>query len=149
MRALAVAIVLSAAALLAGCDPVTLRGSVAGSCDVFERPPYAVRGATAYDQRVADGFVESGVAACGWKRPAPRPAALDLPAARKAAPPAKKKRLLQRVKEKILPAAQAAPAPAPPPEPPPPAPEETKFQDRFPASPRDPTALEQLLGGKQ
>jgi hypothetical protein len=71
--------------LLGGCEWQTFKSSVAGSCAVFERPPYAVRGKAAYDQDVVDNFVESGVAGCNWTRPAPRPPQLDAPAGRKVA----------------------------------------------------------------
>lgn len=149
MKMVSVLAAAAAALLLAGCNMQTLQGSVAGSCAVFERPPYAVRGATPYDQRVADGFVESGVAGCGWQRPAARPPELERPAAKLPAkkPPAKK-RLVDRVSERILPAPK--PADPPPaitaPAEPEPAP---KFEERFPAPPRSPTALEQLLGGRK
>jgi hypothetical protein len=100
--------------VLGGCAE-HLPNSVKGSCEVFERPPYAVRGKTQYDQAVADKFVESGVAACEWPRPAARPAQLDAaPKAVKATPaPVKKKRrgFIKRVKEKIWPS-QEQPADA-------------------------------------
>lgn len=78
-------------------------GSVAnGECRVFERPPYAVRGKTQYDQDVADDFVESGVAGCKWARPAPRPPEMDAPKpVRAVAKPVKKRTLIQRVKAKL------------------------------------------------
>ena len=67
------------APLLSGCLK-TLTGSVAGGeSQVFERPPYAVRGRTTYDQNWIDSQVEGGVAAFGWERPAPRPPQLDAP----------------------------------------------------------------------
>lgn len=96
-------ILLLLAPLLAGCMQ-TLGGSVAGSCAVFERPPYAVKGKTSYDQNVADNFVESGVAGCSWNRPAARPASLDAPVYRKAAVPAqaKKRGLLKRIKDRVV-----------------------------------------------
>jgi hypothetical protein len=122
---------------LAGCDWQTFKSSVAGSCAVFERPPYAVLGKTSYDQGVADNFVESGVAGCNWQRPAARPASLDA-AVRQKAPALKKKRgLIKRIKERVWPraaapvvvvpeppvvapiAAEPAPPAAPPPPPPP------------------------------
>ena len=90
---------LALAPVLGGCMQ-TLKGSVAGSCAVFERPPYAVKGKTLYDQNVADNFVESGVAGCNWKRPAARPASLDAVQSRSVVAPAKKKRgLLMRIKD--------------------------------------------------
>lgn len=95
-------ILLALAPALAGCDPQTLKGSVAGSCAVFERPPYAVKGKTQYDQGVADNFVESGVAGCNWRRPAARPASIEVPSSRGAvaAPAAKKRGLLKRIKDR-------------------------------------------------
>lgn len=87
------------APLLGACE--TTKGSVAGSCGVFERPPYAVKGKTPYDQGVADNFVESGVAGCSWKRPASRPASIDASASRKAtAPTVSKRGLLKRIKDR-------------------------------------------------
>lgn len=98
------------AAMLGGCA-TTGGGSVTGGeCKVFERPPYAVRGVTQYDQDVADNFVESGVGGCKWKRPAARPATLDAaPAPKTAAKPAKKRTLIQRVKAKVWPTNVVAP----------------------------------------
>jgi hypothetical protein len=65
------------ATLLAGCE-TTSTGSIAGGeSKVFERPPYVVLGKRPYDQHWIDSQIEGGVAAFGWKRPAPRPAAID------------------------------------------------------------------------
>src|SRR5579859_5652187 len=86
---------------VSGCASV-VPNSIKGSCQVFERPPYALRGKSEYDQAVPDKYVESGVAACGWQRPAVRPAQLD--AAPIAAAPSQ-----HAVKEKIWP---DAPPPA-------------------------------------
>ena len=121
-----------AAPLLSGCMQ-HFQSSIAGTCKVFERPPYAVRGATPYDQNVADNFVEGGVAACNWKRPAPRPASLDAPVkgGAVAVVPVKRKGFIKRIRDRVLPAraeppaAVSAPAPvvaAPEPAAPPPAP---------------------------
>lgn len=86
-----------------------------------------VLGKTQYDQDWVDNQVEGGVAACGFPRPGPRPAALDAPPATRqmvtTPPPAKKKGFVRRVKERVWkpkakPAAEApvtAPAPLPPP----------------------------------
>lgn len=120
------------ASMLGGCV-TTGGGSVTGGeCKVFERPPYAVKGQTQYDQDVADNFVESGVGGCKWARPAARPATLDASPAPKVAPkPVKKRSLVQRIKAKVWPQRAVVPvvpvvieAPAPLPEPaaPPPAP---------------------------
>lgn len=57
----------------------TLTGADAkggGVCSAFPRPPYAIAGKTAYDQKWADETTEAGVAGCRWDRPAPRPADL-------------------------------------------------------------------------
>jgi hypothetical protein len=126
--------------MLAGCSGTNRPGSaLGGECHVFERPQYVVLGKTRYDQRVVDTFVESGVGACGWQRPAARPASLNAAPGAKPAPAAtpKKRGLLKRLKDRLtgtpapapvavpkFPAplpAPAAPEPAPPP-PPAPAP---------------------------
>lgn len=104
---------------LGGCATDGLKSSVAGSCAVFERPPYAVRGATQYDQDVADKFVESGVAGCNWDRPAARPPELDrMPAPKPVAAPAPhRKGIVARIKHKVAKAAAKVtgrPAAAPP-----------------------------------
>jgi hypothetical protein len=109
-------ILLALAPLLAGCMQ-TLNGSVAGSCPVFERPPYAVKGKTQYDQNVADNFVESGVAGCNWARPAARPASLDALTAHQATKA--KRGLLRRIKDRaehpftshVAPVLQSPPVP--------------------------------------
>lgn len=93
------------AAALGGCTQ-TLSGSVAGGeSKVFERPPFVVKGKAPYDQRWIDSQIEGGVAAYGWKRPAPRPASLDAQPARKAAPPApvKKRGVIKRIKDAFVP----------------------------------------------
>jgi hypothetical protein len=102
-------------AMLGGCV-TTGGGSVTGGeCRVFERPPYAVRGVTQYDQDVADNFVESGVGGCKWTRPAARPAALDAtPVAKHVAKPVKRRSLVARVKAKVWPGAAVAPVEAVP-----------------------------------
>jgi hypothetical protein len=108
LRAIAV---LAALPVLGGCMQ-TFKSSVAGSCGVFERPPYAVLGKTRYDQDVADKFVESGVAGCSWKRPAARPASLDALVRRKAtAAPVKRKSFVKRIRDRILPPKVETPAP--------------------------------------
>lgn len=132
--------------LLTGCKTLGDGGSVAGSCAVFERPPYAVKGKTSYDQNVADNFVESGVAGCNWKRPVARPASIDAPIKRGAspAPPPMKRGFIKRIKDRVVhpfakPVAQIVESPAPAPLPAPVA----------PPPPRDP--VDELLhpnGGK-
>ncbi|MCS3725960.1 hypothetical protein [Bradyrhizobium betae] len=69
------------ALLLAGCasrGPASIAG---GECRIFEAPKYEVRGRRDYDQDWIDSQVEGGVGGCRWKRPAPRPAAIDAGAA--------------------------------------------------------------------
>lgn len=119
--------------LLAGCITTDGPGSVAGSCKSFEAPQYAIRGATQHDQDWIDPQIESGVGACHWARPAPRPAEWDapMPVKAKAAPaPVKKKKKvgwIWRLKwnrpvpvaaPTELPAVEVT-APEPPPAPPP------------------------------
>lgn len=112
--------------VLSGCV-TTGGGSVAGGeCKVFERPPYAVRGVTQYDQDVADNFVESGVGGCKWERPAARPAELDAaPAPRKIKKkkpvwlrllhwPAKAAPVIVVPEAPAAPVVEVAPAPLPP-----------------------------------
>jgi hypothetical protein len=114
-RLLRLLAVLSLTATLAGCAGTNLPGSVkGGECRVFERPQYAVLGKRQYDQRWIDGNVEAGVGACGWKRPAKRPAALDPPARPKAGstaplPPPKRRGIVRRTVDRVL----RTPAPVP------------------------------------
>lgn len=135
MRLVGCAASLMLALTLAGCgslkfsqtdcasDPecqAKLKQAADASCEAFQRPPYAIKGATPYDQRWADGNTEAGIGACGWPRPEARPPSLDAPrpaAQQKAAPkqtPPAKVSLRQRVKRFVAPAAVAAPAPEPP-----------------------------------
>ncbi len=107
-----VLILFLASPLLAGCMQ-TMSGSVAGSCAVFERPPYVVMGKTDYDQAVADNFVESGVAGCNWARPAVRPASLDAPTRKvKTHTVIKKQGLFKRIKQRVVHPFTAPVAPA-------------------------------------
>lgn len=109
-------VLLPAAMVLAGCDPQTLKGSIAGGeCRVFERPAYAVRGLRPYDQNWIDSQVEGGVGACGWSRPLPRPAAIDAAKPVAVAAPPRRRGVVARIKAAVhrQPAA-AAPAPAAP-----------------------------------
>lgn len=153
MRRVYSALGLAATLAVGGCatnnSPASVKG---GECKIMEPPPHVILGKTQNDQDWIDGEVEGGVAACGFARPRPRPAALDAPpATRQVAeptPPPKKKRLIQRIKERVwkpktkpiveLPAIitqgpQPAPAAVPPPSPPP----------QPPAPPRDP--VDELL----
>lgn len=43
--------------------------SIKGACDAFQAPAAPVRGKARADQRWIDGQIESGVSACGWRRP--------------------------------------------------------------------------------
>jgi hypothetical protein len=54
--------------------------SLEGACAVFERPPYVIKGKQRVDQDWIDDTIESGVGACGWERPKPRPTAIVLKA---------------------------------------------------------------------
>jgi hypothetical protein len=93
------AILAALAIPLCGCE--TIKGSIAGGeCHVFERPEYAVKGKTQYDQNVADNFVESGVGGCNWRRPAARPASLEATSTRKPVAAAKKRNLFGRIKDR-------------------------------------------------
>lgn len=64
---------------LGGCAHPGPASISTGECKVFDAPPYVIRGATQYDQDWIDPTIESGVGACGWKRPEPRPAEWDAP----------------------------------------------------------------------
>jgi hypothetical protein len=90
-------------ALLGGCAQRIGTTSIeGGEARVFERPEYAIRGATQYDQNWIDSQIEGGVAAFGWERPKPRPPELDakpLPAAARAAP--KKKSIFRRARDRV------------------------------------------------
>jgi hypothetical protein len=43
--------------------------SIKGACDSFVAPQDVVLGKRRQDQRWIDGQIESGVSACGWRRP--------------------------------------------------------------------------------
>lgn len=60
--------VFAIAVLLAGCG-TTRVASVGGECEAFLPPTQIVTGADRYSQGWVDETVETGVAACGWKRP--------------------------------------------------------------------------------
>lgn len=100
---------------------------------MFERPAYVVLGKRPYDQDWIDSQIEGGVGACRWKRPAPRPPELDAAPGRQVAAtvPAKRKGIIKRIRDRVLPTraepppAAVVPAPvvaAPEPAAPPPAP---------------------------
>lgn len=109
--------------LLGGCAHAPHPASVSsGECKVFQAPSYVVKGKKQYDQDWIDSTVEGGVGACGWQRPAARPAALDGAAVKqKPAAKAKKPTWLQMLHGLKRPVAAPAPAPvaseAPPTEP--------------------------------
>lgn len=109
---------------LAGCVTTGGGSERGGECKVFERPPYAVRGVTQYDQDIADNFVESGVGGCKWKRPAARPPEMDAaPAPHRVVTIKKKKpawlQMLRWPAKAIAPVVIVPEAPAPPVTPPP------------------------------
>ncbi|UFW75218.1 hypothetical protein [Bradyrhizobium sp. WU425] len=98
-------------ALLGGCASRGPGSIAGGECKIFEAPPYEVRGARAYDQDWIDSQVEGGVGGCRWKRPAARPASIDAAPVRKATPaPVKRKSLVRRIRDRVLPAKVEAPA---------------------------------------
>lgn len=43
-----------------------------GLCSVFPRPEYVIKGGTQHDQDWIDEIIETGIAACAWKRPLAR-----------------------------------------------------------------------------
>lgn len=62
--------------LLAGCgDKPAAVASIEGECKVFTGPETEVYSVTEAGQKWSDETVEKGVKVCGWKRPAPIPAA--------------------------------------------------------------------------
>lgn len=132
-------VIASLALLLAACasrGPASIAG---GECRIFEAPQYEVRGQRAYDQDWIDSQVEGGVGGCHWKRPAPRPASIDAGAAAApgAAKPARRRGIVARIRDRVLPAKPEFPAAAPPIEPTPAPPR---------PAPRPPrSALERLL----
>ena len=111
LRRLPLLVALFSTAMLAGCAGTNRPASVlGGECHVFERPQYVVLGKTRYDQRFVDTVVESGVGACGWERPAPRPASLNAAPGAKPAPVVapKKRGMFRRIKDRLT----GTPAPA-------------------------------------
>lgn len=64
--------------LLTGCASSTRFATLTnGACSAFPAPAVQIKGRTQADQRWADETTEAGIAGCGWKRPARRPAAMD------------------------------------------------------------------------
>jgi len=59
--------------LLLGACASPMPASTDGTCDVFTAPSFVIKGQTKHDQYWIDDQIESGVAACGWKRPRGRP----------------------------------------------------------------------------
>ncbi|ODM71665.1 hypothetical protein [Bradyrhizobium elkanii] len=98
--------------LFGGCDLHTMPHSVEnGECKAFDdtRPPYVVLGKTQYDQDVMDSVVETGVAACKWPRPEPRPASIDAQPAPRLQPAAQKQQgMMARAKAGIKAKAHSA-----------------------------------------
>lgn len=143
----AVLVMMPIAFLLGACDPQTLKGSVAGTeCRVFERPPYAVRGQRPYDQNWIDSQIEGGVGACGWPRPAARPAAIDAatPVLPSAPAPARPRGVVARIKA-VVHRPPVAPAAVPVVETAPPPMVATDAEPIKPPAPPPRTRLELLL----
>jgi hypothetical protein len=65
--------VIASALLLAGCFSAK-KVSTKGACEAFPRAQYAYQGKAKEDQRFINKSIEAGVGACGFARPAPRPA---------------------------------------------------------------------------
>lgn len=110
---------------LGGCATVPQPTVRSGECKVIERPQYVVRGLRRYDQDWIDSTIEGGVGACGWQRPAPRPASLDEKLIKKAVPHHKIKpwlRFLRAFHPKKPEPVAVTPIADPVPEPPAPAP---------------------------
>lgn len=129
------------AALLAGCQTDGVGSIAGGEAKVFERPPYVVKGKRPYDQSWIDSQIEGGVAAFGWKRPAPRPASLDVvPSSVRPAKAAKHPGLVKRIKARVWPTDAPAVISTPV------APEWPTTPPAVPVAPRDP--VDELLEGK-
>lgn len=62
----------SLAVLLAGCGDKPVATVRNGECKAFQRAAVEACGVTLEDQDVLDDYVETGVSACKWLRPAPR-----------------------------------------------------------------------------
>lgn len=95
---------------------------VGGECKAIPVAQYQIIGKTPFDQDYIDQVIESGVAACGWPRPAERPKNWDevrtYARTVAAAPPVvQRPGIYQRVKAKFRrkpkPVAEVTPAPTP------------------------------------
>jgi major membrane immunogen (membrane-anchored lipoprotein) len=66
-----IAFVIAATLLLTACQSSSDKraATIKGACDSFVAPVNVVQGKTRTDQRWVDGQIESGVSACGWRRP--------------------------------------------------------------------------------
>lgn len=65
-----IASIIVLAVFLGGCPGrETVPASIAGECQIFTDPGYAVKGKTKRDQFWIDSQLESGYASCDWKRP--------------------------------------------------------------------------------
>lgn len=93
------AIAISLLALpLAACNEAP--ATVAALCKVVSSPEFAVRGATAYDQRWVDRTTEALVAGCKQARPKARPPSMDAqPKVVEKKPPPKKPTMWQRLRK--------------------------------------------------
>lgn len=135
---------ISAAAFLSGCAGTGPASIAGGDCRIWERPQYVVLGRRAYDQQWIDGNIEAGVAGCGWKRPAARPAEWSKGKAKK---PPVKRGAIERFRERVFtppPALAIPPVNFPPVEHvQPQAPERAPARPPAPAKPRDP--VDELL----
>lgn len=132
------------AALLGACasrGPASIAG---GECKIFEAPKYEVRGQRDYDQDWIDSQVEGGVGGCHWKRPQPRPASIDAAPTPRAAPARPARRgVVQRIRDRVLP---ARPAAVPPAAAPIAAPAPVELEPAAPPAPRLPrSAIDRLL----
>ena len=67
------------ALLLAACGDKPVASVSGGECKAFQRVAVEACGLTPADQNVLDDYVETGVGACKWRRPAERtPSCADL-----------------------------------------------------------------------
>jgi hypothetical protein len=97
------------AGTLAACGTPQTASVAGGEAHALKGPDFVVKGATDFDQKWIDETTEAGIAALGWKRPAPRPQEWDRPLARAVPPappaaapaPAKKKSVLRRFLDRV------------------------------------------------